>query len=111
MDIYPEDYINHNLPLVILSGLGSQQPFSIEESRSSYPLLEDGFQISCGLPPVLSPLGDLLLENFLELGTESGSWIGRRDQNAFQVRAVGRVCSSVRARIPLRCNWAKNLGI
>ncbi|KAG0640099.1 Gryzun, putative trafficking through golgi-domain-containing protein [Tuber brumale] len=90
MDAYPTEFITHETPLLILSGLGEP-----ETEAPVYPLLEEGgFKISSELPPVTTSAGAQLLECFQRLDASSGVWAGRTERlaksPAFRIRAVGR---------------------
>ncbi|KAH0563136.1 hypothetical protein GP486_002291 [Trichoglossum hirsutum] len=95
MDVYPPDYLAHNLPLIVLSGLAtsSQDP---EPASYDYPLLqENGIRVTSNLPPVDSPNAGPLLRYFLELDASHTSWSARAYKDAvgsmrFRVRVVGR---------------------
>jgi hypothetical protein len=72
MDAYPPDYINHNLPLVLLSGLEADAK---DESRSAvqvdYPLLaEKGPKVFSDFPPLSGAVAEELRRVLLE---EDGS--------------------------------------
>ncbi|KAI9766085.1 MAG: hypothetical protein M1840_006792 [Geoglossum simile] len=96
MDIYPPDYLVHNLPLVMLSGLApsEQHPRKVP---CNYPLLqENGVQIASDLLPVTSPNVGLLLQCFLELDASHTPWTARATNKdvvgsiRFRVKVVGR---------------------
>jgi len=91
MDAYPAEFLTHETPLLVLSGLGEP-----EIETPAYPLLEDGgFKTSSELPPVTTSAGAQLLEYFQRLDASSGVWAGRAERiaksPAFRIRAVGRV--------------------
>ena len=99
MDGYPGTYVSHNLPLIILSGLGSGSGHA--SGTGSYPLLhENGFRITSDIPPVTGSNAEQLLRIFLDADASKGRW-NRRHENepvsniGFQVKEVGRVGQDV----------------
>lgn len=97
MEVYPEDYVEHNLPLVILSGLGGERDTSEETSeRSRSLLLEGGFRIRADAAPVTGSTADALLQAFLFQDSSNVSWNSRATTTSdsvgnFRVKRVGRV--------------------
>ena len=95
MEAYPSAFVAHNVPLVILSGLGSQPPLGHEQVP--YPLLEKkGTRITSQLPPVTSPSAEELLSLFLELDGQDAAWNGRPGRGkmgtmGFKIKAIGKV--------------------
>ncbi|KAI9881024.1 MAG: hypothetical protein M1830_008906 [Pleopsidium flavum] len=97
MDAYPPEYVSHNLPLIILSGLGSADSKSQDASqRASYPLLhERGIRITSDIPPVTGSSAEQLLQTFLAADANKGRWNGRHEKGrigtiGFCVKGVGR---------------------
>ncbi|CAL5873495.1 uncharacterized protein PFLUO_LOCUS7774 [Penicillium psychrofluorescens] len=99
MDAYPEDYVNHNLPFVLLSGLEASSEDDATAS-AKYPLLsEKGPEIFSELPPVSGAVAEELRSVLL---TEDGSrmpWKSRPslDENnsstagiGFKIKSTGR---------------------
>ena len=97
MDGYPPEYISHNLPLIVLSGLGSTTSSTYNDAKDAYPLLEDkGTHISSGLPNVFGKEADELLECFLELDAKDAAWNNRPGKGklgtmGFRIQSLGRV--------------------
>ena len=97
MEVYPEDYVEHNLPLVILSGLGAESNTSEEASeRSRSLLLEGGFRIKADAPPLTGSTADELLQAFISRDSSSVSWNSRTTSASdnvgnFRIKRVGRV--------------------
>ena len=95
MEAYPKDYIAHNLPLIILSGLGSADEDASQ--TASYPLLhENGFRITSDLPPVTGSNAEQLKHSFLDADASNAPWNGRHDKDrlhntGFRVKEAGRV--------------------
>lgn len=96
MDAYPPEYVAHNLPLVVASGLGS-----IPELES-IPAVHDvlpgrgATTISSELPQITGERADQLLEEFLNADGRDAPWNGRPGSRrggliGFRLRAVGRV--------------------
>lgn len=66
MDAYPADYVNHNLPLVLLSGLEAGSGDG-PTSADSYPLLEKkGPKVFSDFPPLSGAVAEDLRRVFLE---------------------------------------------
>lgn len=95
MEAYPSAFVAHNVPLVILSGLGSQPPLGHEQVP--YPLLgEKGIKITSESPPVTGPSAEKLLSIFLELDARDAAWNGRPGRGkmgtmGFKMKAIGKV--------------------
>jgi trafficking protein particle complex subunit 11 len=92
MDAYPQDYVAHNYPLILLSGL--RLPTEDPPPRTG---LVDGPLVVGHLPLVTDERKDLLLQGFLSL---QGSVSGRaapasRSKNGsigYRFKVAGRVC-------------------
>lgn len=84
MDGYPPAYVAHNLPLLILSGLGSAQQETVSK---------DGIRISSEIPPVENEDAETLLRYFRGSDALDLAWNGREHtgRNKFRVKSVGRV--------------------
>lgn len=91
MDAYPRHYVEHNTPLLVLSGL-REAPVDIN------PHPNDVY-VSCSVPAVDTPSAKTLLRCFLASNT-TGIWSGKddwksgnaqRQSHIFRVKAVGRV--------------------
>jgi hypothetical protein len=96
MDAYPSDYTQHNLPLIVLAGLGNTT--EIESPPHVHNVLPGRAvtTISSETPPVTGDRADQLLEDFLGADGSHASWNGRVSMRkgitpAFRIRAVGRV--------------------
>ncbi|KAI9839920.1 MAG: hypothetical protein M1819_000112 [Sarea resinae] len=94
MEAYPEGYIVHNVPLLVLSGLGPDHLHTPADSvEQSYPLLaQRGFKIGSEVPPVANETADRLLQDFLHLDSRNAAWNGRLEKNkfVFRMKAIGR---------------------
>ncbi|KAJ6190140.1 hypothetical protein N7519_000161 [Penicillium mononematosum] len=77
MDAYPEDYVNHNLPLVLLSGLEAD-PEKEPGTPSDYPLLsEKGTHIFSDFPPLSGAVAEELRSLLLEEDSSQAPWKSR----------------------------------
>ncbi|KAF2761598.1 hypothetical protein EJ05DRAFT_507251 [Pseudovirgaria hyperparasitica] len=93
MEAYPDDYVGHNLPLVVLSGLGTDLP--VEEHSSSYDfMLETATHIKSptDIPPIQGERADLLLREFINADGRRAAW-NARARNA----KGGSVCTRFKA--------------
>lgn len=100
MDAYPEDYLVHNLPLILLSGLETNAK---DESGSTaddvnYPLLrEKGYHIYSDFPAVSGHAAEELRNALLEKDASQAPWISRTDAlgrpaaTGVKIKSVGRV--------------------
>lgn len=96
MEAYPPASAQHNLPFVVLSGLGTS-----EEQNGPQPVQgvipgRAATVLSSDLPPVSSDAAQQLLQEFLAAEGSTLPWNGRilaRRGNVFgyRIRAVGRV--------------------
>jgi hypothetical protein len=86
MDGYAPAYVAHNIPLLVISGLGSPPNHSIR-------LDNGGARISSEIPPVESEDARALLRHFQESDANDLAWNGREHngRNKFRVKIVGRV--------------------
>lgn len=98
MEAYPKDYVEHNLPLIILSGLQAQSELSKDApGQLRDPLLEGGFRIRTDAPPVTGSTAETLLRAFLAADASDIPWNNRatprRTENGgiFRIKSVGRV--------------------
>lgn len=101
MDAYPDDYVNHNLPLVLLSGLEAG-PEEANESLFEYPLLaERGHHIFSDFPPLSGAVAEelrrvLLAEDGSQMPWKAGqSQSSNGNQSAprigYKIKSTGRV--------------------
>ena len=97
MDGYPAHYVSHNLPLVILFGLGFTDPKPRDNIEEQYPLLQEkGIYISSDLPSVSGSVGQELLNCFHDFDAKDAAWNNRPGKGkmgavGFTYRSVGRV--------------------
>ncbi len=89
MDGYAPAYVVHNIPLLVVSGLGSQP----HESST----LEDGaIRIASESPLVESEDAKVLLRHFRNSDAGNLAWNSREHsgRNKFKIKIVGRVVSA-----------------
>lgn len=97
MNGYPADYVYHNLPLILLSGLEPQPPPDRETSHSSPPVLQEGgFRLRVDLPILESRLASELLHTFLQHDASEEPWHPaaadvQGKSGVWRIRSVGRV--------------------
>jgi hypothetical protein len=91
MDGYPPAYVAHNVPLLMVSGLGSAP-------QNQATLDVEGVRISSDVPPVESEDAQALLRHFQDSDAEGLAWNGREynGRNKFSVKIVGRVVQRTR---------------
>ncbi|GME25466.1 hypothetical protein GTA08_BOTSDO03296 [Neofusicoccum parvum] len=94
MDVYPPQYVEHNLPFVVLSGLGETP--SEDSNYQPHPLLrERGIEIDSAVPVVTGQRVDQLRQEFLSADARDAPWNNLRtkargDHVGFRLKAVGR---------------------
>jgi hypothetical protein len=100
MDAYPEDYVVHNLPFILLSGLEADPPDEAGSSVPEYPLLlEKGPRIYSDFPPLSGPTAEALRRKLLEEDASEVPWDNREPTSTgysgigYKIKSVGRVCS------------------
>lgn len=108
MEAFPKDYVDHNLPLICLSGIGHDEQAASEPERRSGSLLKDGgFKIRTDVPPLTDAAAEIVLRAFLNfdssndtLNTAAAST--RNSPGAFKIKTVGRVGQTLHGPA-LRC--------
>ncbi|KAE8549706.1 hypothetical protein EYB25_008230 [Talaromyces marneffei] len=94
MDAYPNDYIVHNLPLVLLSGIAHEEDES--NSNSKYPSLhERGTTIESDFPLLTGPLVDNLRAAFIDHDASDAPWrpsndAGRSNGIPLRIKTIKR---------------------
>jgi hypothetical protein len=100
MDAYPSDFVSHNLPLVVLSGLATSKevdpPPSVQHVLPGRAITN----ISSDLPPVEGDRANELLAELLSADGTKAPWNGRDFSrrgitHGFRIRSVGRVRAPV----------------
>lgn len=94
MEAYPAHYVEHQLPLVVLSGLGEREDASLAMSKLSRP--ESGSRITTASAICVgSRAGQLLDQLFLLDGTNrpwnTATLPGSSLQLMYKMKAIGRV--------------------
>lgn len=86
MDGYAPAYVAHNVPYLVVSGLGSQP-------RNHADLKAEGVHIVSDVSPVESDDADALLKHFKDCDAEGSDWNDRDSsaRNKFRIKIVGRV--------------------
>lgn len=83
MDGYPSAFIEHNIPLLVVSGIGGDA-----RPSKDYPLLEEkGFRITSDAPLIKSDDAQALLKHFTESDAKDAAWNGREHvgRNKFRI--------------------------
>lgn len=83
MDGYPSAFIEHNIPLLVVSGIGGDAKLTKE-----YPLLEEkGFRITSDAPLIKSEDAQALLKHFTESDARDAVWNAREHsgRNKFRI--------------------------
>jgi trafficking protein particle complex subunit 11 len=85
MDGYAPAYVAHNIPYLVVSGLGVHTKEAIRK--------DGGIRIQSGIPPVESEDAATLLKYFQDSDASNLAWNGREHsgRNKFRVKTVGRV--------------------
>lgn len=97
MDAYPAEYVQHNLPFIVLSGLGTTQELNPPPPVQDVLPGRAATSITSELPPVTRGTHtEALLQDFLSADSTSAPWNGRASvrqglAHGFRIRAVGRV--------------------
>ncbi|KAL3459939.1 Gryzun, putative trafficking through golgi-domain-containing protein [Aspergillus heterothallicus] len=96
MDAYPQHYVAHNLPFVLLSGL---EPDDSQETLQTegYPYQEEnGVMIESDFPPLDGPIAEDLRSFFLSEDASQDPWNPRDSLDAdnsrveYKIKSVGR---------------------
>lgn len=93
MEAYPEQYVAHNLPLIVLSGLGET---ALDEKSSDSPPWREGAKITSELPTITGERAEQLLGDFLKADGSDLPWNNRASKVkggllGFKFKTVGRV--------------------
>lgn len=96
MDAYPEDYVSHNLPLVLLSGLGTDSDSPSEAVDGGQPVAGGGIRIFSDFPNLTDPTAEELLQVLLDEDGTGAPWNARHNTGkaggiGYRVKKVGRV--------------------
>jgi len=96
MDRFPADFVIHNLPLLLLSGLGTGSQLEPDPSGRSHNFLhEGGFRIRVEAPILQGALAEQLLQSFCEHDASDIPWhaksLNTNSGKFFKISSVGRV--------------------
>lgn len=85
MDGYDPAYVAHNVPYLVISGLGVQEREQIRK--------DGGARIVSEIPIVESEDARTLLQHFMDNDASALAWNGKEHtgRNKFKIKAVGRV--------------------
>lgn len=96
MEAYPPVYVQHNLPFIVLSGLGT--PAELDPPPPVHDVLSGraATRTSSEIPPVTGERADQLLQDFLTADGTNAPWNARSTTrrglaHGFRIRTVGRV--------------------
>lgn len=86
MDGYKLAYVAHNVPLLVVSGLGAPSQVTARED-------EEGYRISSEVAPLDTEDSHKLLRYFRKSDAEGLPWNGREHtgRNKFKIKLIGRV--------------------
>ncbi|KAM5436530.1 hypothetical protein MferCBS31731_005808 [Microsporum ferrugineum] len=95
MDAFPASYVDHNLPLVLLSGLSSQEESLSAEPEPGFDGSDGGVCIFSNFPPVTGATADGLLASLLAEDASDWPWNARYFSHrsngvGFRIRAAAR---------------------
>lgn len=111
MDAYPEDYVNHNLPLVLLSGLeaGAEDD---SDASVNYPLLaEKGPKVFSDFPPLSGAVAEDLRRVLLEEDGTQMAWKSSplsSSGNSSSPHMRYRIKSAGRVHLPVTVSHTQN---
>lgn len=97
MEAFSEDYVDHNFPLVLLSGISDDSVSSSEQLDKSGTILDEGgFRVTSSFPLLTGKAPVQLLQNFLGADSSGASWLGRSPTGLngvprYRIRRIGRV--------------------
>ncbi|KAG5293500.1 hypothetical protein I7I50_03927 [Histoplasma capsulatum G186AR] len=96
MDAYPPDYVDHNLPLILLSGLGSDPEANSQDGITpddgvEYPhLREGGVEIFSDFPLLTDSTAERVLNALLSQDATHRPWNARAGDVGYKIKRVGR---------------------
>ncbi len=96
MDAYPPDYVEHNLPFIVLSGLGTSKELDPPPRVQDILPGRAVTTINSEIPTVTGDRANELLQEFWTADGTTAPWNGRGFSrrgitHGFRIRAVGRV--------------------
>ena len=104
MEEYPSDFVLHNLPFIVLSGLGTstelEAPRRVQDALPGRAVT----LISSEIPSATGDRANELLREFLSADGTQAPWNGRGFSrrgltHGFRIRAVGRVGTGLRTAV------------
>ncbi|EDN04108.1 conserved hypothetical protein [Histoplasma mississippiense (nom. inval.)] len=96
MDALPPDYVDHNLPLILLSGLGSDPEANSQDGITpddgvEYPQLrEGGVEIFSDFPLLTDSTAERVLNALLSQDATHRPWNARAGDVGYKIKRVGR---------------------
>jgi hypothetical protein len=86
MDGYAPAYVAHNVPYLVVSGLG-------DAPQKQADLEAEGVRIASDIPPVDSDDAEIIIRNFKDVDAEGLAWNNHASggRHKFKVKIVGRV--------------------
>ncbi|KIV88250.1 hypothetical protein PV10_07949 [Exophiala mesophila] len=96
MDCYPDTFVTHNLPLVVVSGLEASDEHTLDPSGKAHNfLLQGGFRVRTDAAPVSGEISKHLLQAFRDLDGSSVPWhaqaLASRSSKPCKISYTGRV--------------------
>jgi hypothetical protein len=96
MDRFPQDYVFHNLPLLLLSGFSTKSLSEPDTAGNAHNFLhQGGFRIKVDAPLVGGPVAEQLLQCFCDQDASDVPWHSQsftsRNGRVFKIATVGRV--------------------
>jgi hypothetical protein len=103
MEAFPADFVVHNLPFVVLSGLATSQELEPPPAVQDVLPGRAVTTLSSELPAVTGDRADELLQEFLSADGTNAPWNGRSFSrrgltHGFRIRSVGRVHAPAKMR-------------
>lgn len=94
MEAYPPEYVAHNLPLIVLSGLTVAQEYDDRDELRD--IFGTAAVINSDLPLVTSESGQQLLQDFMSADGSAQAWSadagrGKASLMGFKFKVTGRV--------------------
>ena len=102
MEAYPSEYVEHNLPLVVLSGLGEQH--DVSTAANAVPRQEGGTRLQIQSPECSGEQAQQVLQQFRQYDGSNQPWNasalpGPSDPLMYRTKATGRVGTARATRI------------
>lgn len=110
MDAYPTDYVFHNLPLVLLSGIEAQHDLQPLAPVQHVLPGKRCTTVNSDIPLLTTDRGKQLLQEFLNVDGSDAPWNGRPESRkgsliGFRFRTAGRVGQApLRSMLFFKCS-------